>query len=205
MSSNTNIRKWNEAVDKAKALGTAAKEHQMEIARLALSVCEITHGGARKNSAAEGKCTIFRFAKEAGVNECTLSNWIAIRKLVFERLPLAVKRQATYTEMMSVSRKINKSTLPSEVLRLYNDYKSMDSFDHKIIRYMNDLRSLHYNFENQAAALKCDDSTLREILFFSQKIISNIRSNRPNIVPKLSGVTHRYRGSAALAVLGARK
>lgn len=198
------LDKWNKAIQSAKSLVSITKEHQMQIAKIALEVCEITHGGGVRLDSQKDKFTIKRFAEEAGLNPRTLSGWIGARRLVYEKLSEEQKRKAKYTDIVWVSRLVNKRTTVLKVRNKFEEHLSIDSYEIKIIRYMCDLRSLCYNFQKQSAAFKCSDNTLKEILFYCSKIKIAIKRDRPNIVPIKTGVTYRVRASAANAVIGKR-
>lgn len=202
----TTENQWVSAIEASRSLFQQSRFHQMKIAELALSVCEITHGGNMKNGITQERYTIKRFSKEVGVNQKTLSTWIAVKTLIYDRLDAQRKRNCRYTDLQRTCRLINKKTPPAKVIKLFDDYKNMDQFEARIVNYMDDLRSLCFNFKKQSAALRCSKETLKEILFFTRSISEEISKEHPRLGGKLMGVASRQKGfhSAAKAILGTR-
>ena len=194
-------KKWELAIAEAKRVVNQIEGYQMRIANLAIKVCEITWGGAVKLAEQRDKYTLSRFASETGVNVRTLSNWIGMRKLVFDKLSKAQQNKAVYADLLAVARKVNRQTPVSKVREAFEDHMSCDTFERKCRRYLYELRSLEWNFRCQAAAFKLSDETLKETLFFCGKIIEEIKKDRPGIVPEFCGISTRFKASAAAATL----
>jgi hypothetical protein len=71
-------------VNRAKKLLREIETHQAEIAKLALQVCTIRHGG-RSN----GFYTITDFARDIGIERKTLSHWVSIYRDILSRIDIA--------------------------------------------------------------------------------------------------------------------
>lgn len=67
--------------ERLKSLENSVHACQVEIARLALKVCEIRHGGISNDL-----YTITRFADDIGINRKTVSNWTLVHRGVIEKI-----------------------------------------------------------------------------------------------------------------------
>lgn len=195
------LKKWSIAVERAKRYAQQASNHQMEIAALALSVCEINWGGRQKKDA----YTLTRFSRETGIHLKTLSNWVAIRRAVYDKLSSTQKSLATYNEMAEVAQTIKdiKEVTPiDKVRKAFEKYADTGGYERKIMRYVCDLKSLHYCFYKQSAAFKCDDALLREALFYTRRIYLKILKDKPGLKPEATGTARHLRKLSAASVLG---
>lgn len=179
--------KWAENIEKAKNLYSQRNKSQMYIAGLALEVCEITRGGPH----IEGKYTIARFAEEIGMSPRNLSNWIAVRKLVYDRIDDKKKEECSYTQLATVALKVKANSPIDFVKEKFEEVVHSNSIQQKIRRYLNDLRSCAWNFENKNAAEKIDRETAEEILFYIKVIQRSIKKNDGSIKPCFHGVASR--------------
>ena len=183
VTTKVTIEKWNKSVSLAKELLERNKRRQIDIAKIALQVCEITWGGRSQ----VGCYTMKRFANETGINESTLSNWICVYRTVYEKLPVGQQNTVTYNDMCWVANKVNSNDSIKLVRQKMNDHLSMDTFQKKIATYVSDLRAIALNYREQSAAFKVDDWVNNEILFYCEQIIFYIKQDRPKSVGKLSG------------------
>lgn len=170
---------WQKAVDEAKTLFQVRNKKQMEIARLALEVCEIALGGNTK----DGKYTLVRFAREVGVNRSCLSRWCTVRKLVYDRLPESQANKITYARLSHVATKVHSDTPKAVFDELVQDICYRNDIDTKFYKYLYSLRSFSNLFVKHNAALKVNKKILQETLFYSDIISRSIRSEHKEIKP----------------------
>ena len=79
--------KWDAAVKRARNLVTSIASQRTEIVELAISVCDIVHGGGRHWRNFEHTYTLLKFAKDIGMKYKTLHGWVQTYKLLKEHLP----------------------------------------------------------------------------------------------------------------------
>lgn len=178
-------KNWDRNVEKARRLYQNRYLTQMEIAALALEVCEISWGGAKFRKL----YTLKKFALDCGIESRTLSNWVGIKVSVYDKLPPEAQAKARFTSMAHTASKVLRDA-PSETV--YNTYKELTKhkpFDAKMRRYLGDIRSVAYNFEYAQAAKQCDKETLEEFLFYADKITSNILKECPELKPVSHGIS----------------
>jgi len=187
------LAKWRKAVDQAEKLLKNIDGHQMKVAEIALSVCEITRGGRLP----EGTYTLTRFASEVGVNFRTLSNWVGIKRGILDKLPSYEKANAKYADLVYISREVGQNPTAAKVKEVYQKHIEEDQFERKIRRYTQDLKNLSYNFEKNAAAFKASEEILKEILFYTRKITEAIKRDRPALTPEKSKARLRPRAAAS--------
>lgn len=178
--------KWNENVKEAKELFTGRNRNQMKMASLALEVCEITWGGGKKGNL----FTIKRFAEEAGIAPKSLSEWICVRKNVYEKLSNEQKEDPTltYTKLARIANRIDRTASKEELGTAYQEVVKSNSVEQIMSRYVYDIRSAANAFQNKDAASKCSDKLIEEVYFYCNVIIRNIRKSRPALHPAEHGI-----------------
>jgi len=179
---NTKYLKWDENVDKAKNLLGNVEYHQMDIAELALEVCEITWGGCPK--AFDEKLTVKRFANSISVSHKSLSNWIAIKRGVFDRLTVKNRQSVSYTVMGKAARLVHADYSRDKVNKIVEEISDRSEIDFRILNYLSDVKALLYNFDQNSAAFKCKSSVVEEVLFYTTRLVSVIKKDKPKIKPR---------------------
>ncbi len=179
---------WETNTAKSREMVKSRKEIQMKIASLAMEVCEITHGGGRKDI-----YTIKRFAKEVGINQSTLSNWLSVKRMVFDKMPKNISAQATYAQLLDVARVIDSNATRQEVVKKYEENKSQDSGAKAVIYQTKHLRSLDYNIVQKKYADNGAEEILQECLFYCKRIVDAIKNSGRNIKPINNGITSKYK------------
>lgn len=187
--------KWSENVSKAKDIVQKVRGYQMLVAGLAMEVCEITRGGNKKEFSE--RYTIRRFAKEIKCHHKTLSQYVAIRTVVFNKLKPNQKSDCIYSNLEYVARHVQRTDTAFRVQKVYEKFLKEDPYTRTIIRYLKDLRSLHKNYAGRRAAPKLSKEINSEVLFFCGGIIHHIKKELPKIKPKLNGLSHSPFHSAA--------
>lgn len=199
-------KKWIDAVERARHINSIKQLPQLEIASIALSVCEITWGGNKKEIR-ENPYTLTRFAKETGITPKTLGNWCTTYRNVYARLPQELKDQVSYTDMAYLAKFVNRETPADAVVKRVENYLSEDTYETKIARYLQHIRSLAHNFETSGAALRCNNKILEEVTFYCQSIMRAIRRDKKGIKGQMNGVARSVNIKAlsiARATLGER-
>lgn len=165
--------KWEENVSRAKQLYSGRNKMQMEIAKLAMEVCEITRGGS-----IHGLFTITKFAEESGISPKVLSNWMAVRKLVFNKIPPEKTYNSSYTDLAHVALRVKPNFTNSQVERKFDELM-VNSVDKQMLKYIGALRSILANFRDKDAANKCQTKTLQEIKFYNNQIDKHLKDIKP--------------------------
>jgi hypothetical protein len=186
--------RWQANVSRAKEIVSIKSHNQMEVARLALEVCEISWGGSQHRD----KYTLSKFAEEIGIAGKTLSNWVAVRKKVYDKLPIAIAQKAGFVSLWGVARRVSPHADSEFVLKKYQELNSSKE-DMKMRRYLGYLRSIAHNFQKQNAAMRLDNETMEEYLFYTKIIIRCIKNDRPGLKAKDNGIS----GKDALTNLSA--
>lgn len=172
--------KWNENVALAKQTMHKRNANQMYIANLALEVCEITMGGP----ASDGRFTLKRFSDEAGCSPKSLSAWIGVKKLVYDKiLDNEYKSIAKYSDLAHVATKVSRLDSPEKITTMLSKVINSDRTGTNIRMYLNVLRTINNTFRNDDKAKKIEKNTTAEILFYSKKIQQAIKSQCPRIKP----------------------
>jgi hypothetical protein len=183
--------KWVENVNRAKDLVSLRKKNQMIIAALALEVCEISWGG---NRVTDGRYTIKRFAEEIGMTGKALSQWIVVKRNVFDKLSFEDQSKASFTQFSHVALRVKKDFTEKEVKRIFNEVVNDNDYENRIARYMHHIRSLANNFENQQAARKVSQNICEEAMFYCRVITRNIKKQYPDI----KGIDHNIAGATSI-------
>lgn len=149
-----------------------------------------------------GKYTISRFAKETGLHVKTISHWIAVRRNVFEKLPLNKVNRVSFTKLSHVNAISGPNVSEQELMEAYDKIINVDGFDAKVKRQLADIRSLCTNFVSNNAVDKCNEDTLQEVLFYTTSINREIYSKFPGLLPKSHGIAslRLFKTSAARAL-----
>ena len=183
----------------AKKLTSIKSYNQMEIGRLAYECCEITWGGAQH----VGKFTLKRFAFKIGVSAKTLSNWVSVYHNVFLKLTPKQKREMTFTTLNLVGRTVSKTTPVNIIQSKADKIGARGNLDTRILGYLSDTSGILMNLKQRNGALKCDDETLEEVLFYAQSIVDVIKEDRKDIKAKNNHLTKIYRRNAVSSAAAA--
>lgn len=178
--------KWEENVAIAKQAISGRNTQQMKIAELALEVCEISYGGGHM----VGKYTLKRFAEEVGMKTKTLSNWVAIKRMVYDKLSPENRINASYTRAAHVSSRVSPKATSAHVNKVYQELNEANPMETKMIRYLYDFRSAAYNFETKNAAGVLSKKVLQEYLFYCQVIERAVHRKYKNIRAKNNNISH---------------
>jgi hypothetical protein len=187
--------KWAENVKRAKEICSLKNENQMAVAGLALDVCEISWGG--KSYA--GKFTLKRFAVEIGMSDRKLSQWISVRKNVYEKLPEDDRLGVSYTKLVHVATRVTRDSSKKFVQEKFDELAKGDPFEPRMLRCLADLRTAAYNFEQKDAADKLSIATQEEFLFFCQVVSRNILKKHKG----LKGADHGLAGKNSVTNMSA--
>lgn len=172
--------KWEENTSRAKDLHATRKHNQMIIAGLAMEVCDISWGGSNKEYA--NKYTLTRFADEAKINVKTLSNWIALRKKVFDKLP-PKERDLTLTKLQIISKRLAPDSSVEHVYKIMKEVTSNNQ-DRTVLALAGSLRSTLYNFTVKDGANSLPIKTIEEVAFYCSAILKCIKLVHPKLKPR---------------------
>lgn len=188
--------KFNENVKEAKELYNARNKNQMKVAKLALEVCEIVHGG-KANSM--GLFTLSRFAKESGVGAKSLSHWISVYKLVYEKADKELIHTCSFTVLQDVANTVKYDASAEQINKKIKKRISCSSIEVTVNRYLKDIRSIAYNFRVNNAGDILSKETQEELLFYCNTIVNCI--NKSGIAKKAQN--HEIAGKSSLSTLSA--
>lgn len=195
LTESQRIKLWDRNVNEAKEILAKNKLNQMEVARLALDVCEISWGGSHHRS----RFTLTEFAKETGVLPKTLSNWVAIRVSVYDKLPPAYQARAKFKSMQTTAAKVFRDTPSEKVLSVFREITEGSSFDQTMGHYLCTFKSVTHNLVINSAAKEMSPKILEEFLFYCGKISYQIRKDRPELKP----ADHKVASTSGKSVIGA--
>jgi len=181
---------WAEKVVEAKNLLGIKEARQMEIAIIALDICEITWGGGRSRH--DELFTLKRFAHEININPKTLSNWIAVKKLVYDKIPQKIRNEVTFTFMAQIAKSINKDSSPAKVSKMISKFIDQSSVDVKLLGYLGVVKSILYNLEERSGSITCGKDTLEEILYYAIELKKAILRENKKLRPYDHGLISIY-------------
>jgi len=167
-------QKWKQAVNKCKIILGSRFQHQIVIATEAINVCEITWGGARVEY--DELFTIKRFSNNIGVTAKTLSNWMAIKRNVYDRLKREDQKIASFNDMRKVCCLVSKDTPITTVRKIYNRFTE-DTLDSRMLSYLGETRTILSNIENKSAAIVCKKDTLMRFIFTARALLLESKKN----------------------------
>jgi hypothetical protein len=119
------LQTWADCVQAAKMCVVRIEQYRMVIASLCIKACDIKHGGGGHWNGFADQKTIVNFAAEIGINKKTLSEWVAVKRDVINKLPPKERAIAAhpknYARVRMVKDRITKKTPKSEVLRRFRN------------------------------------------------------------------------------------
>ncbi len=142
MSSVTS-KQWETAIREARQYVANYDKTRWLIVKIALRVCDITHGGNNKNV-----YTLARFADEIEINDHTLYEWVRMKRYVIDKLPKGVQaapHKNTYAHYKEVLDRVNKDTTVREVRDIFLEVGKEDPRKKKFLKYNKVLNSISYN------------------------------------------------------------
>lgn len=110
----TLVTKGKNLIDKLNELKELEKCYQAKIAKYAITVCDICHGGISKN-----KYTLKDYALDVGVFPKTLQNWVSIYRNVIDKLNI---EEPTIDEWKKAN-KVNRMLKVERMIDNQNDGK----------------------------------------------------------------------------------
>lgn len=176
--------KWTETVEKAKAFVLQISKCRLQIAELALEVCDVRWGGGAHWANHEGTYTLKRFAEEIGVNPKTLSNWVRVKRNVMDKLIEAgeeVDPMEDWSAMTRVADRTKHDADPEAVKTSFAswDKKRVKAFNHAqyVLQMRRKTKSFRHFVENVAKPGKIDGAEIQEMKHDMQAIIKWVRQN----------------------------
>lgn len=173
-----NEEAYKKAVKKAIKLVKAIKDARYEVAKIAISVCDIkTGGGTGKNH-----YTITSFAKDIGINPNTLHRWRREYLLVISKIgDNKIKRMA----LDATLKRVDSKTPPSSVRKIYvselKKHKTED--DTKLEDCLKRVKTIQFLICHQFKLDKMNKETLLAIkeicLSIDREIDERVIKNKP--------------------------
>jgi hypothetical protein len=171
--------KWIENVTDCKYIIHQRKTDRIYVAEKALEVCEITWGGSKYRD----KYTLTQFAEEIGITPSTLSNWVAVKTMVYDKLEPKIRKSTSYTECATVARTLKPNTSDFIIRGLVGNITTPKGKNKRlVITYLKYLRAAANKLNGKVVA-QSDKESLEECLFYADIITHTILSYNSNLEP----------------------
>lgn len=177
-------KKWTEYVERSKSYVSKMAKFRLEIATMALEVCEIHWGGGTHWKGFETTYTLKRFAEETGISYKTLANWVRIKRNVYDKLVSTgqtIDPIVDWSVMMRVSDNCKKDETSEQVKIKYDKWShGIESFSHTrySLQALRKLRSFDYFLKNKAHPSKCLANEFAEIEMHCKSILQWIKTHK---------------------------
>lgn len=169
---------FNENIQKAKSVFKSRNGYQLEIAKLALEVCEIKHGGSNKDDL----FTLYEFSRRVGVKYKTLHVWTTVYKRIFKVLSPDLKSKASFTDMKRAIESLPSSPSPERVNEKVGQLCQALNNDNKLIRYCSSIKSMIHCLRNGGLETS-NIKTLNEISFYCTEVLDILKEHTQPITP----------------------
>jgi hypothetical protein len=183
--------KWKENLERARIILASKNKNQLEIAKLALEVCEVKHGGDNRG---EYKFTLKNFAKEAGLNPKTLYQWCLLKRNVYDKLSAENRFKAKFSHLTFINRRVNSSTPGTSVNAAFKELFESPGIDQVVLRYCSDVSSLLAHLKKPNFKSLVDRKTAEELGFYLKQAAAAFDSHYPKIRAQNHGNAARYSG-----------
>lgn len=137
----TSLDQYKQYVKEAKEILRLAKYKQMEIARLALLVCDIHWGGRSKDT----DISVNRFAKDIGTEKKTLHQWISMRRRVLNNLDPEISRNLSYDNIVMIYKKTKANMTAKDIRLMTKEVLEMPQNLKRFIKYTSHAKSILFN------------------------------------------------------------
>ena len=192
MNNKTTLKEWEKVVNESKEILQAKERNQILIAKKAISVCVITHGGDVNKST----YTLTRFAKEIGINSSTLQEWVRVFNNVYTKLDSQFKSTAKYIDLHNIASGIDKNSSNKSINNIAMKYFKYTKNDYRILHYCKNLCSLYQNLKQPIILENIDLQVIQEVLFYLQACETSIKNGQRKIIAsnnKLASKTHEVK------------
>ncbi len=179
--------KWGECVQASKEILIARNGNKVMIAQLALRAVKIKKGGDHKTKDFLGGKygpTLKTFAKEVGIHEKTLSDWIRVFLLVIEGLPKD-QQVVDYSAARMAIEVEGRDATPEVLLERYNNIADPKKPHRTLYYFFENLRGAKTNV-SQGAAEHFSAKEKKEALSLLAEIEALIK--KPNTTLPMVGV-----------------
>lgn len=164
-------RLWKKCVEEAKLLVTQYKNARFKVAELAMRVCILHHGGR----ASIQRYTIRQFAKEIGMPEKTLWEWVRMKRNIYDNLDEKQREGLTLSQMKYMDMKLKgverDDKFKPKLLKAYKEMSKKSETTVKMEKYLQHLKSIHFNFIHKLMLKDCDPEVLGEIIHLCRDIV----------------------------------
>lgn len=167
-------QEWEAAIRKARQYTAGYHRARWIIADLALSVCDVSLGGRKGPTV----YSIRRFADEIEIDSKTLYQWIRVKRLVLDKLPKMVQKNAhkyLYQDFDAVCELVKKDTSPREVRDIWMTHLKTDPDTKKFKKYSAHLNALLYNAQRPIMMREVSADLINEMIKKCDLISSLLR------------------------------
>lgn len=160
----TTNKQWEIAIRTARQFVTNYDKTRWKICEIALGVCNITYGGRRSPM----EFTLKRFANEIEINYQTLHDWIRIKRLVYDKLPIKVRDKISgykYTDLADVCEEVDEKSTPKQVYTKLKEVLSELPENKKFMMYYDKgLGAILYNAQRPINMMNVDSNIIQKIV-----------------------------------------
>lgn len=149
--------RYQHGVEKARAIVSSMNTSRMEIAAIAIEVCDIVHGGGAHWDAFKATYTLKKFSEDVGVHYKTLHTWVKIKKLVKDVVPTELWNDSDFAAAYRTANKITKKDKPDAVARRYRMELSRDKHRARVHTLLKDLRELWFFVDKRLDKFTIDE------------------------------------------------
>lgn len=159
---------WDQCISEARTLVSSYKNIRFQVVDLVEKCCVVHRGGRAVNA----RYTVAKFAKEIGIAEGTLYEWIRIKR-VRDGLPDPDK--FSYEDLRLIDKETVAIKDPEKKKNaLLKSAKAFSSFSPETVKmrkYIKHLKSVHFNASNLRLIKDCDSETIGEVVHLCREIV----------------------------------
>ncbi len=162
---------WEMKIREARGLYLKLEHNRFKIAGLALSACDMRHGGDR-----DRRFTVKRFSQAIGIFHKTLYEWIKVKTLVVDKLTVREDlKSIPYHVLTSVRERVNKESSPKQVRIILNEELGRDPKIFKWRKYDEVLQTILNNANTPIKLMEIPDDVLISAIQKSGMICTLLR------------------------------
>lgn len=164
---------YKKAIEECKKIISSNKQSQFKVAKIALDVCEIKHGGKKDG---RGLFTVIDFAEKIGVSHKSLSQWINAYRAVYLKLDKNLQKKVVYTRAQDLSFIVKPDETSKSVMSKYKKLypNNKPSLEYRLLKYGRALRALCTMANNGSLMCLEESPMLNEINFYAKHLAAEL-------------------------------
>lgn len=168
-----------QAINKCKEILKNKKGYQMQVAAIAVDVCDINHGGRRVDNL---DYSLKEFGKDIGVSHKCITNWVAVYRRIYIKLTTDAKRHSSYTRLAAMYCRVHRDDTRERVNEIYDEEYNKKANDKTLIRYGQEVKCITYFLTVKNGIDLVNPKILQELLFYVEELKNTLKQR--NITPK---------------------